>query len=241
MKKLVVTGLLLTSLLQSSGAHGAESIHFDFWNKTNQPLYFEIGTEKYPPMGRNMTLINASGAKNADLKSRLLKGIQYVAGQKLDVKTEGDFAQIKELDTSQKTLILLSRTKDHKLGDRAVLMTVSPGKDIFLRIKEDSKGVQLFANDNRKYIIGPQSGPLGGWTGYSERGLPLANNVKQGDITIDPNYIIKAKPLSPQEQKLIEATESAEETTSAQEREKLIGTLKALEDIDEVEEENSVG
>lgn len=209
MKKLLLTGLLLSV----AGAQAA--INFDLWNKLNQPIYFEIGTEQYPPEGKHLTLINASGAKG-DLQSRILSGLQFAAGQALDVKTQGDFAQIQDVNTAQKTLILLSRKDKLNPGDRAVLITVNPRKDIFLRIKEDPKGIQLFAGDNRKYLVGPQTGPLGGWAGRTERNLPLANIVKSTDIVVNPNYIIVEKPLSAKEQELEKALESEATLTPAQ-------------------------
>jgi hypothetical protein len=217
MKKLLLTGLLLTV----AGSQAA--INFDFWNKTNQPLYFEIGTEQYPPEGKHLTLINATNSKDTSIQSRILKGLQYGAEHTLDIKSQGDFAQIKDVDTSRKTLILLSRSAHLKPGDKAVLITVNPHKDIFLRIKEDSKGMQLFAGDNRKYLVGPQTGPLGGWIGKTERGLPLANIIKQTDISINPNYIITEKPLSAKEAELEKALESEATLTPAQ-----IESLKEL-------------
>ena len=50
--------------------------------------------------------------------------------------------------------------------------TFTIGKNIFVRLKEE----------NGKYILGPQTGPLMGFTGSTERGYSKKNMVTESDI-----------------------------------------------------------
>ncbi len=223
MKKLLITAALFI------GCHTIQAGIFEFWNKTAQPLYFEVGTEANPPMGRDLQMLNASGQESSNIINRLAKGLETAASKAFNLKVVGDYAQINDLDTNGKTLILLSREKNLKPGSKAVLITARAGKDVILRIKDDNNGLVLFSGDNKKYLVGPQTGPggiLSRLHGYSEHALSLRNNVAQNELTINPNYIITEKPLSEKEKELIHAAEGTSSLTEEQKR-----TIERLKEL----------
>ncbi|MGE0009262.1 MAG: hypothetical protein AB7F19_01865 [Candidatus Babeliales bacterium] len=184
MKKLLLTGLLL-------GVAGANA-NLDIMNKTDQPLYFELGTEANPPTGKNLKDLKAASKEDASLVGRLKSAGKYFGSKTIGLEQEGSFYET-NVDTNNKVLILLSTTKNLIPGHPVTLVTVNPeGRNVFLRIKRDPSGIALFAGSPNKYLVGPQTGPVGGWTGYTERGKPLANIIRQDDITVNPNYDVNA-------------------------------------------------
>lgn len=230
MKKLLLTGLLLTAAF----SFAADKLNVDIWNKTEQPLYFELGTPEVPPTGKKLVELQVSKAKNATVQDRIISGLKFGTSSALNYDVKGDFAQTK-INGNQKTLILLSRTKDIKPGSKVTLVTVNPGKDIIVRLLADSKGSNIFAGDLGKYIFGPQTGPLGGLFGTSERGLALGNNVKQSDLSINPNYVIPASiavadvtEKSAREKELDKALGNDPKSILSPDQLKAVETLKGL-------------
>lgn len=239
MKKLLLTGLLLAS------ASANAKVTVDFWNKTAQPLYFELGTDKYPPAGQEnlVSELTAFDPANKSILNRLKRAGTHLAGQASGVNTSvylyGDYAQVEDWDTSKKTAILLSNKKNIQKGDRAVLITVKPGKDIYLVINENQNGINLFADDNKKYIIKEQSGPqLTKFFGkdITERGLDRKNIAKTADIEIDTNYIVGKKvaqaTLSEKEKEILNLTTNDNnpdnQKLTQEEQRKLVESLKGL-------------
>lgn len=105
------------------------------------------------------------------------------------------------IDKSKETLLLLSDTPTLVKGEQATLVIISPGKDMFIRLKQDDQGYQIFTNDQQKYRFGPQTGPRQGKKGQTVRGLSLANNVTDGDITIQ-NWFVPGEPEAPEKESL---------------------------------------
>ncbi len=193
---LVIMGASFTASFAQS------PVNFDIWNKTNEPLYFEVGNPQNPPKGWDLKLLNATGKEEANIITRFFNFLRYGLTRQFNVKEQGTFHQ-DQIDSTQPVLILLSRTRDLKNGSQVALLTINPHKDVIIRIKEDPNGIALFKNDRHKYVIDPQKGPLEGSLGYSERLLPLANNVTSSDISINTNYVIQEKDFSPKEKELL--------------------------------------
>lgn len=236
MKKLLFTGLILLS----AAAHAKVTV--DFWNRTPQPLYFELGTEQYPPAGlaKFVNELTAFDPANKNILNRLKRAGAHFAGQAAGVNFSlyGDYAQVEDWDTSKKTAILLSKNKDIKKGDRVALITVNPNKDIYLVIDEDPKGMQLFEGDNKKYTIREQYGPklsrVFGGAGVTERNLNRKNIATAADIKINPNYIVGEavgqRPESDKEEMLHHAITRPAQTgmTDEEKNKRLAETLKGL-------------
>lgn len=73
-----------------------------------------------------------------------------------------------DIDNSKSTYLLIMQ--DRNVGN-GTLYTFNPGKNMWVRVKEE-KG---------KLLFGPQTGPLLGFRGITERGYPLDKNVKSGE------------------------------------------------------------
>lgn len=190
MKKLLLTSLVLAAINNTAQAN----YNFEIWNKTKDPVYFELGTEKVLPKGENLQPINAFGKKQ-NLIKQLVKG--SIAGSYINL--QGDYAQA-ALDpkSKEKVVILLSRgdsITSHKPG---ALITIHAGKDIVVELKEDPTGLLLFTGDNRKYGIVPQAQKT---LGYSERDLRLKFNVTAQDLAILTEDKNKSKKLVAEELK----------------------------------------
>jgi hypothetical protein len=226
MKKLLFNGLLLVSAAANA------KVTVDFWNRTNQPLYSELAKEQYPPVGQFVNELSAFDPANKGALNRIKRAGQHFSGQAAGMQLLGDYVQVEDWDLNGKTVILLSKKKDIKKGDRAVLITVNPKKDIYLVIDEEpTKGKQLFEGDNKKYTIREQRGPqIAKWIGkdITERGLDRKDIAKESDLQINTNYIVGEnlveKPMSDKEKAIFQEGKPLTEEEIA----KTVGTLKGL-------------
>lgn len=139
----------------------------------------------FPPKQKGQT--SPRGQKET-VGARVARAVEYGKGRlRKTTSAEPDYAQ-DTIDTTQKTLILLSGQPHLRIDDQATMLTIDPERDIFITIHQDDSGKTLFPNDRQKYRVDPQSGPRGGKLKVTERLLPLANNVGDEHIQINTSY-----------------------------------------------------
>jgi len=149
--------------LASLSAYGQITPNFELWNKHIQPVYYAIGTSKEEVSKKPMQEIRPG---------------KFVAATR---------------DTTQPTAIALAVGKKPEAGQRIDVSTMNRDKNLYLRVglpseKEKLKEtIKTFLGrkslEFEAYIFGPQTGPLLGFKGVTERGHPLKNNIGTDGIS----------------------------------------------------------
>ena len=101
-------------------------------------------------------------ALNQALFSRPL--IKLAAGKRAILKENNAL-----VDKDKYTNVIITQNPNDSLVE---YYTINSGTYMWLRVKEE----------NGKVVFGPQTGPLNGLQGETERGYPLNKNVKSSDI-----------------------------------------------------------
>ena len=146
--------------------------------------------------------------------------------KKLEELGAGKYLSKTDLDITKYTQLLIMRDRNAGSG---TLYTFNPGKNIWVRLKEE-KG---------KATFGPQTGPLMGFRGVTERGYPLDKNVKSGEYKEQVVTIQKSESVqSPVETKTSQKIEQT--PTKASEKETDQKAIKAQQDtlLSKVSKEN---
>ncbi len=165
--------LLLSITLASLSAYGQITPNFELWNKHIQPVYYAIGTSKEEASKKPMQEIRP-GTFLAETR-----------------------------DLTKLTSIALAVGKKPEAGQRIDVFTMLPNKNLYLRVGLPSEKEKLKETvktimgrkslELTDYIFGPQTGPLLGFKGVTERGYPLKNNITQDDITRSWGIYLPAK------------------------------------------------
>lgn len=164
---------ILCIILVSHSAQSQTTPNFELWNKHIQPVYYSIGLSKEEISKKPMQEIRPG---------------KFVAATR---------------DTTQPTVIALAVGKKPEAGQRIDVFTMNRDKNLYLRVglpseKEKLKEtIKTFLGrkslELQEYIFGPQTGPLLGFKGVTERGYPLQNNITQDDITKSSIIYLPAK------------------------------------------------
>ena len=123
------------------------------WNKTDKPLYFVAASKE-------------NSSLDHSLFSRPL--IKLAAGKRAILGTSKEDKAIVDKE-GKYTNVIITQNQDASLVQ---YYTIKPDTYMWLRAKEESG----------KLIVGPQTGPMWGLMGETERGYPLDKNVKSSDI-----------------------------------------------------------
>ncbi|MBA3954529.1 J domain-containing protein [Candidatus Dependentiae bacterium] len=141
---------------------------------------------------------------NFELWNKLSTPIYYSLGKStINPKDEAKNYDLLKLDSTKYTYATLDLNKKNQL----ILSLQEPqiNKPLSVYLYEFTPGKTIYVRataENNKLVFGPQSGPLFGLRGKTERGYPLGNNVKESDITTKViNYrklapVIKRTPLT---------------------------------------------
>lgn len=160
----IIKSLYMFSLGALSVANAqSKEPNFELWNKRNEPLFYAIGSTK------------------EEVRTQPFHELR--AGKWVDQRR----------DLRKPTVIGLAINTQPKKGDQIDIFTLKPGKDLYLRVGLPSEKEKLKEKvkiilgkksfEQAQYIFGPQTGPLLGVKGITERGYPLKNNVTASDIS----------------------------------------------------------
>lgn len=153
-------GQLLFSKENCDPAKDTACPNFEFWNKLDKSVYFTIGAQDLSgkTIDDPMRHIFLEEKPNQWANVRIDQNKQTIFCYKIgSAPTNGERSASDE--------------KEVKKGDKLVCYKFTPGKTVYIRVKGKMGDIEF----------GPQTGPLLGLKGKTERGYPLGSNVKKGD------------------------------------------------------------
>ena len=140
--------------------------NFELWNKHTQPVHYSVSNS-----------------------------IQEASSKPLELLAPGKWTAAKNIDINKQTVIAIAPEKLPESGQRIDVYLIRPGKNIFVRYglppeKEKVKEIIKYllrrtSIEANGYLFGPQTGPLLGFRGITEKGHSLKNNLSKKDITKD--------------------------------------------------------
>ena len=140
--------------------------NFELWNKHTNPVYYSISNS-----------------------------IQEASVKPLELLQPGKWTPAITVDINKPTVIAIVPDKLPDPGQRIDAYSIRPGKTIFVRYglppeKEKVKEIIKYllrrtSIEANGYLFGPQTGPLLGFRGITEKGHSLKNNLSKKDITKD--------------------------------------------------------
>lgn len=173
--KLTIKSFITVGLLAFTGHIFSAEINFEFWNKHNDPVYYNVA--------------HSMGDIQKTNNFKVIRPGKWVQDS---------------IDLSKPTIIALKINKQPASGDILDTYTIVPHKKLIIRIglpaekekfKETLKSIfNKTSIEADGYIFGPQTGPLLGFraasgiffdwgTTVNERGLLLNGNLTKDDIT----------------------------------------------------------
>lgn len=171
MKKLLLNAFCVMSLCSAMSVH-AETV--ELWNKSKTPFYIALLDHE----GNYILPAQHRGEKADSDKAIQLQEFKYS-----DKKDKAGRISLNDqiFDNKHGTYLLVSdkSTPQEREWKGILGYKFSPGKDIFVRIKDSVTTLDQLSDNG----FGPQTGPFKGLKGRTETGLSLKNNVKARDVT----------------------------------------------------------